>query len=144
MNARPRGKPRATERRSAGSKKPVRWKPSPQKLIETFETAVRLIPGVTQRKMFGYPAAFVNGYLFAGLFENRLILKLPAASRSELLKLPGAARFEPVPGRTMGEFVMVPPSFIDKPAWLKPWLATAYTYVNSFAPKPMKMRALRK
>jgi len=32
-----------------------------------------------------------------------------AFSRSKLLKLPGAARFEPVPGRAMGEFVVIPP-----------------------------------
>lgn len=109
-------------------------------MVEAFEASLRFIPGVTQRKMFGYPAAFVNGYLFAGLFENRLILKLPAEPRSELLKLPGAARFEPVPGRTMGEFVVVPPSFARNRARLKPWLESAYAYVKSFPPKTRKKR----
>lgn len=54
--------------RPAGSEKPARWKPAPQKSIEAFEASLCFIPDITQRKMFGYPAAFVNGYLFAGLF----------------------------------------------------------------------------
>lgn len=90
--------------------------------------------------MFGYPAAFVNGYLFAGLFENSMVLKLPAESRSELLKLPGAARFEPVPGRTMGEFVVIPPSVVKNHAQLKPWLGLAYDYVKSLPLKTKKKR----
>ena len=88
------------------------------------------MPGITQRKIFGYPAAFANGYFFAGLFENNMILKLPAESRSELLKFPGAARFEPVPGRTMGEFVVIPPSLVKNRARLNPWLESAYAYVT--------------
>lgn len=98
------------------------------------------MPEITQRKMFGYPAAYVNGRLFAGLFENSLILKLPIESRSELLKLRGATRFEPVPGRMMGEFVVVPPSLVKNRARLHPWLESAYTYVKSLPPKPQKKR----
>ena len=120
---------------------PGKWKPAPAALVKIFEASVRFIPGITQRKMFGYPAAYVNGYLFAGLFENSLVLKLPAESRSELLKLPGAARFEPIPGRTMGEFVVVPQSVVKNHAQLKPWLELAYEYVKSFPPKAKKKRA---
>lgn len=122
------------------ARKPGKWKPAPAELIEAFEASVAFMPCITQHRMFGYPAAFVNGYLFAGLFENSMVLKLPAESRSELLKLPGAARFEPVPGRTMGEFVLVPPSVVKNRAQLKPWLESAYAYVKSFPPKKKKKR----
>ncbi len=122
------------------TKRPREWKPAPEKLIEAFEVSVCSIPGVTQRKMFGYPAAFANGYLFAGLFENSMVLKLPADSRAKLLKLPGAARFEPIPGRAMGNFVVVPPSLVENRARLKPWLESAYTYVKSLPPKAKKIR----
>lgn len=83
------------------TKKPGKWKAAPAELVKALEASVRFIPDITQRKMFGYPAAFVNGYLFAGLFENSMVLKLPAESRAELLKLSGGACFEPVPGRMM-------------------------------------------
>lgn len=122
------------------TKKSKKWKPAPEQLVRAFEDAIRFVPNITQRKMFGYPAAFVGGYLFAGLFENSMVLKLPAESRSTLLKLPGAARFEPVPGRTMGEFVVVPPSVVKNRVRLKPWLEAAYVYVKSFPPKTKKKR----
>lgn len=122
------------------TKKSRKWKPAPEELVRVFEASIRFIPNITQRKMFGYPAAFVGGYLFAGLFENSMVLKLPAESRSELLKLPGAARFEPIPGRTMGEFVVIPPSVVKNRVRLKPWLEAAYAYVKSFPPKRTKKK----
>jgi TfoX/Sxy family transcriptional regulator of competence genes len=30
---------------------------------------VAALPEIQQRKMFGYPAAFVNGHMFAGVFQ---------------------------------------------------------------------------
>lgn len=117
-----------------------KWKPAPLKLIKEFEASLCLLPDITQRKMFGYPAAFANGYLFAGLFENHMILKLPDGARSKLLKLPGATPFEPIPGRTMGKFVVVPPSMVSNPALLKPWLVSAHRYVKSLPPKLQKKR----
>jgi TfoX/Sxy family transcriptional regulator of competence genes len=116
----------------------TRWKPAPAELVKAFEASLRAVPAARQRKMFGYPAAFVNGRLFAGLFEDRMILKLPAESRSALLKLPGAARFEPLPGRTMVEFIVVPPSLVKSHARLKPWLESAYAYVSAMPPKVKK------
>lgn len=77
------------------TKKSRKWKPAPEELVRVFEASICFLPNITQRKMFGYPAAFVGGSSFAGLFENSMVLKLPADSRSALLKLPGAARFEP-------------------------------------------------
>ena len=49
----------------------------------------------------------MNGNMFAGLFRDRLILKLPQPVRMKLFELPGAAPFEPMPGRVMGEFVVL-------------------------------------
>ena len=119
-------------------KKPRKWQPAPAELITAFEMSVAHIPDITQRKMFGYPAAYANGYLFAGLFENSMVLKLPAESRLELLKIPGAVCFEPIPGRTMGEFVVVPPLVVKSCARLRPWLAAAYVYAKAFPPKIKK------
>lgn len=121
-------------------KKARKWRPAPQALIDTFEACLRNFPHIAQRHMFGYPAAFANGYLFAGLFENSVILKLPAEARSKLLKMPGASRFEPMPGRVIGEFVVVPPSVVNNSARLIQWLKLACAYVESFPPKTTKQR----
>lgn len=37
-------------------------------------TVVVRLRGVEQRKMFGYPAVFVNGNMFAGLARDKMIL----------------------------------------------------------------------
>ena len=44
------------------------WEKSPADLAERFTATVSAMPGATVRKMFGYPAGFVNGQLFTGTF----------------------------------------------------------------------------
>jgi hypothetical protein len=43
------------------------WQKSPAALIARFDELLPKDPRVARRKMFGYPAAFVNGRMFAGL-----------------------------------------------------------------------------
>jgi hypothetical protein len=76
---------------------------SPQDLIDTFEAVVPG-PPAQQRKMFGYPAAFVNGNMFMGLFAESMLIRLPQELRDNLLELPDASVFEPMPGRPMREY----------------------------------------
>ena len=113
------------------------WMPAPQALVDRFAACVAGFPA-QQRKMFGYPAAFVNGNMFAGLFRDRLILKLPQPVRMKLFELPGAAPFEPMPGRVMGEFVVLPASLLDDPGALRAWVQAAFDYVATFPAKTRK------
>ncbi|MHB8578148.1 MAG: hypothetical protein ACYDCQ_22790 [Dehalococcoidia bacterium] len=39
------------------------WSKAPEHLVELFATIVPDNPEVERRKMFGFPAAFVHGYL---------------------------------------------------------------------------------
>jgi len=98
------------------------WKKPSAALVSKFEA---LCPGgtnVDKRLMFGFPAAFVNGNMFAGLHEEKLVLRLADAARHELLKLPGANVFEPMPGRPMREYVAVPDAVLRSPTLLDSWL----------------------
>jgi len=112
---------------------------SPAALVETFQHAVGGMTGVTTRQMFGYPAAFVGGRMFAGLFQNSLVLKLAAEDRAELSRR-GATAFEPMPSRPMGEFVVAPATLVAKPGELVPWLARAEAYVRTLGPKAKRTR----
>src|ERR1700704_3851213 len=78
--------------------------------------------------MFGYRAAFVNGNLFMSLFEDRMVLRLPHGPRAELLAMEGADTFEPMAGRPMKEYVLVPASVLAAPEALDAWVATALAY----------------
>ena len=98
------------------------WEQSPPDLVRRFEHVMPGPPAVA-RKMFGYPAGFVNGHMFMGLFQDRFIVRLPEPERRELLAVEGAEVFEPMEGRPMKEYVAVPGTW--SAAGLEPWVAKA-------------------
>ncbi|MBI5301218.1 MAG: hypothetical protein HY868_03705 [Chloroflexi bacterium] len=54
----------------AKAKKPMpKFTKSPDELVKRFENALKDFPMAATRKMFGYPAAFVNGNMFIGETE---------------------------------------------------------------------------
>ena len=114
------------------------WRPSPPDLIAVFEKAIATVPDAQARKMFGYPVAFANGKMFTGLHQKNMILRLSDEDRDALLRIKGAAPFEPMPGRAMKEYVTVPEPMLEKPAELKKWLARSYAYASSLPPKAKK------
>jgi len=120
------------------SKKPSpvsRWKPASAEWVRAFGGAARELTGAEQRKMFGYPAAFVNGHMFAGLHESGLVLRLGDSDRAALLALPGAKPFEPMPGRPMRQYAVAPAGFVSKPAEVRAWLRKALAYGSSLPAK---------
>jgi hypothetical protein len=58
----------------------MKWQKSPQDLVDLFASVMPCPPAV-QRKMFGYPAGFINGNMFMGLFQDDMILRLPEVQR---------------------------------------------------------------
>lgn len=72
--------------------------------------------GVTQAKMFGSPGLRTGGKVFACLWKDHLVVKLPAARVDALVKAGKAARFDPGMGRQMKEWVEVGPG--SEKEWL--------------------------
>jgi TfoX/Sxy family transcriptional regulator of competence genes len=117
------------------SSSPVKkWRPPPPEWISVFTEAAQGLEGAQQRKMFGYPAAFVNGHMLAGLHEAGLVLRLPDGER-ETLRALGAKPFEPMPGRIMHEYVVAPPTLATRPAEVSKWLRKAFAYASSLPSK---------
>ena len=112
-----------------------KWRPAPDALVRRFAGAMADVPGAQVRKMFGYPAAFVHGHMFAGLFQDAMILRLSAEDRADLSRRPGAKPFEPMPGRPMREYLVVPPKMLDSPSELQHWITKALAYAGSLPPK---------
>lgn len=73
-----------------------------------FESLVPEHPDVRTRPMFGNVAAFVNGNMFTGLYGSDVFVRLPEKDRAALTGEGGAA-LEPMPGRPMREYVVLPP-----------------------------------
>jgi TfoX/Sxy family transcriptional regulator of competence genes len=95
------------------------------------------LPGATPRKMFGCPCSFVNGNMFAGVFADSLFLRLPVDERLAFAKF-GARPFEPLPGRVMREYVVVPPGTLKAKARLNAWIEKSFAYAAALPPKVKK------
>lgn len=109
--------------------------PAPPKLARVFDSALASLRGTERRSMFGYPAAFVNGNMFAGLVRDKMILRLGLADIEKFLGLPGATPFIAMGGRRMKQWVVVPAAMLKSPRSLKPWLARALAHGRSLPAK---------
>ena len=105
-----------------------------------FTSLVPAGPTVTLRPMFGNLAAFVNGNMFAGLFGEDLFVRLPEDERAKLRKL-GGRDFEPMPGRVMTGYVMVPGDWRARKAATRTWILTALELTGRM---PAKVPAAKK
>ncbi len=115
-----------------------KWKPAPAKAVAAFEAVTSGLAGVEPRKMFGYSCVFAKGNMFAGLHEAGMVLRLPEGQRTEFLRLKGAEQFEPMPGRVMREYVVVPAALLNDADQLREWVEKSFAYVSSLPGKTKK------
>jgi TfoX/Sxy family transcriptional regulator of competence genes len=110
------------------------WKKAPDELIATFDEALPADGRVERRKMFGFPSAFVNGQMFTGLFQEEMFVRLAESERDKLLSS-GWHLFEPMPGRPMREYVVIPKGVLDDRAGVRKWVKRALDYAAALPPK---------
>ena len=115
-----------------------KWQKPSEKLVELFEQIVPKSADIDRRKMFGLPCAFKNGNMFTGLHNENMILRLSESDRKAFLNLDQARQFEPMPGRFMKEYVVVPPSLLNNIMQLEDWIKKSLAYVSGLPPKVKK------
>ncbi len=108
---------------------------APDALVRTFENAMMDFPMAQQRKAFGFPAAFINGNMFAGLFNDKMIVRL---TPEDAAKLQYARQFEPMPGRPMRGWVVVPSAVLDSASELNAWMGKAMVYAKTLPAKTQR------
>ena len=113
----------------------MQFRKSPPELIAAFERAVPQKGDIERRKMFGYPAAFVDGNMFMGLYQDEFVLRLGTGDRAELLAAPDTRPFEPMPGRPMKAYVVLSPAILTNAAVLASWIAKALAFGRSLPAK---------
>lgn len=119
------------------------WKKTSPEIVARFDRAVATVPGVTRRPMFGYASAFVNGNMFAGTFQDAIVVRLGETDRAALLKMKGAAPFEPM-GHPMKEYVVVPASIVAAPKELGAWIERGHRYALTLPAKGTSKRSAPK
>ena len=73
---------------------------------EILDSFLLKIPVVSPGKMYGYPAYYVGGKLFASLYNEGVCIKVPEEKVKELLEKEYIFHFEPM-GRKMREWVFI-------------------------------------
>jgi TfoX/Sxy family transcriptional regulator of competence genes len=118
------------------------WEKVPPELRAFLEEKAGRLDCV-QRQMFGSPAFFVNGNMFAAAHQHSLVLRLPEDAREEFLAAyDEAGQFEPMAGRPMREYVSVPESAMPGHEF-DGWLGRSHEWVSAMPekkPKPKQKR----
>jgi hypothetical protein len=70
--------------------------------------------GATRARMFGMPSLKIGGKAFAGYSQGALVVKLRGEAHAQALALAGATLFDPMGGRPMKEWVVIPPEHADR------------------------------
>ncbi len=114
------------------------WKKNTPEKVALLEEALLAFP-CERKKMFGCPVYFVNGNMFTGVLNDAIFLRLSPADRHELLAgFVGAAPFEPLPGRVMREYVVLPGRLVADRETFHGWLARSFGNASLFPPKEAK------
>src|SRR5689334_5175287 len=116
---------------------------SPPALIERFDTIATDFPEATRRLTFGYPCLYVGGNMVTGLFGDSWHVRVGKDDMAALLALPGARPFEPMPGRPMTGFTLLPASIVDDDAAVRDWVARAIAHVSTMPVKTPKPKATK-
>ena len=113
----------------------MKWKKAPDQLVSLLADRMKGVE-CEYKKMFGYPAYFINGNMFAGLHGDKVFLRL---SDSEIKRFreeqPEAKLLEPVPGRIMSSYVVLPESVYSNEECFNLWLDSSVKYVSSLPKK---------
>ncbi|MFN2540032.1 MAG: TfoX/Sxy family protein [Mycobacteriales bacterium] len=105
----------------------------PAELKERFEELAEVVPQADRKLVFGGPACLVGGNMFFGAHAVGLFVKLPPADADELLA-DGGKPFEPMPGRAMGGFFVLPGGDVTD------WVRRSYEYALTLPAKSPKKK----
>jgi TfoX/Sxy family transcriptional regulator of competence genes len=106
---------------------------------DLFASVVPDHPAVKIRPMFGQLSAFVNGNMFMGIFGDDVLVRVPDADREALLSA-GGRPFEPMAGRPMREYVVLPRAWRDQPDLVREWAARSLDHAEELPPKQPKKK----
>ena len=116
------------------------WKKPSEELSQFLEEKIASF-NVKKRRMFGCPAYFVNDNLLAGVFQDNLFMRLSEADRIEIhSRYDEAVPFEPVKGRIMKEYVVLPDTLYNNHEKFQEWLNRSYQFVSSLPVKKSKQK----
>jgi len=114
------------------------WKKAPAELVDFIMDKMK-DKNCDYKKMFGYPAYFFNGNMFVGVHGDKLFLRLSDSDAAEIMKgYKDVFAFEPMPGRAMKGYVVLPKSVYSDDELFGEWLDKSIRFVSLLPPKKKK------
>jgi hypothetical protein len=121
------------------------WKKPDPALVERFHAALPAHPEAQPKKMFGYPACFVNGNFFVGMHNDNFVIRLPGDLKAKFPELARAEGFDPMgTGKSMKDWWIIPPALARSQGRLAAFFASAFDEVRRLPPKVKKTKAAGK
>lgn len=119
------------------------WKKANKELISLLDKLMWDY-NCDRRQMFGSPTFFANGWMFTGVHEDTIILRLSEADRKEISSQFNEVKpFTPM-GRVMKDYMAVPTAVAGQETSLKQWMDRSFAYTKSLPPKIAKRPAVKK
>lgn len=103
-------------------------------LLARFDELADIVADADRKLVFGCPAYLVGGHMFFGVHATGLFVKLPADAAAALLAA-GGVPFEPMPGRAMGGFFVLPAALPGPEQWVR----RSYEYALTLPAKKAKV-----
>jgi TfoX/Sxy family transcriptional regulator of competence genes len=122
----------------------VKWEKMSEYTAKKLEALIE--PFVCQKKpMFGYDVYWVNGNMFTGVFQSSIFFRLSPQDQKEFLgKYKDSRRFEPMEGRLMKEYVVVPEPVLEDKDAVGEWMKRSFEYTKSLPEKKAKSKKVQK
>jgi len=121
------------------------WQKPDEELVRLLDDTIAGLSfeqPVDYRPMFGCPAYFTGGNMFAGVWQDTVMLRLSEPDRAAVAA-GGGRPFEPMPGRIMKEYVALPTAMVADQSEAAAWVRKAAAYAASLPPKEKKPRRTR-
>ncbi|MCX9081830.1 MAG: TfoX/Sxy family protein, partial [Candidatus Methanoperedens sp.] len=116
------------------------WKKPSEELSKFLDEKISSF-NVKKKKMFGCPVYFVNENMFTGVFQDDIFIRLSEPDRLDLVsKYDEASKFEPMKGRIMKEYLILPEILYNDPGKFHEWINRSFQYVSSLPTKGQKKK----
>ena len=112
----------------------MKWIKTPPEIIAQFDAAAPKGAGIVRKPMFGYPALYLKVNMFAGTYQDKVVVRLSAEERTKAARYAKAVPFEPMPGRAMREYMVLPKAVVAT-AKLAQWIECAHAYAATLPAK---------
>lgn len=121
----------------------MKWVKAPDELKAFLEAAMK-DTDCEKRPMFGYPAYFINKNMFIGLFQDKVFARLSEKQLISLrAKFPSITNVEPMPGRPMKNYFVLPKELYSDARKFKNVIEGSAEHTRSLTPKVNKSRNTR-